>query len=256
MPENKTTETTTQQVVPSNPDVNPTLSKLLKGVQAQYDAAPQGFYVNKPLYAGTGAATDSALSSMLSGANDPMYSGAFRDTFSDMADTAAGNKFGMNDPGYAALRSKIASDTLTGTNRAFNESGLFGADSNQREAGRGLADALAGLDYGNFQNDIAREERAQAGLAGAFQNTGLPASRALQVGQLMDQDAQAALMADADLQSRRFNAPTDFLAKMSSILAGNAATGGSTSTTTSPVTQPNPLQTILGGLLGAGALFL
>lgn len=256
MPEQQSTQTVVQQSAPSNPDVNPTLSTLLQGVRNQYNASPNGFYVDKPLYAGTGAATDNALSSMLAGANDPMYSGAFRNTFADMADTAAGRKFGMNDPGYADLRAKIASDTLTSTNRAFNDSGLFGADSNQREAGRGLADALAGLDYSNFQNDIARQERAQAGLAGAFQNTGLPSARALQVGQLMDQDAQAALMADADLQQRRFNAPTDYLAKMSSILAGNAATGGTTSSTTSPVQQPNPLQLLLGGALGVGSLFL
>lgn len=256
MPEQQTTQTTTQQVMPSNPDVNPTLSALLKGVQSEYAAAPKGFYVNKPLYAGTGAATDNALSSMLSGANDPMYSGAFRDTFSDMADTAAGNKFGMDDPGYAALRSKLGNDVTTANLSAFNNSGLFGSDSNRQQLTDDLAGALGGLDYQNFQNDIARQERAQAGLAGAFQNTGLPASRALQVGQLMDQDAQAALMADADLQQRRFNAPTDYLAKLSSILTGNAQAGGTSSSTTSPVTQPNPLQLLLGGALGIGSLLL
>lgn len=256
MPEEKSTQTTVQTTAPSNPDVNPTVSGILQGVRAQQAATPNGFYFNKPLYAGTGAATDNALASMLSGANDPLYGNAFRANFSDMADTAAGGKFGMNDPGYAALRAKVGSDTLLGTNRAFNESGLFGADSNQRSAGEGLANALAGLDYGNYQNDIARQERAQAGLAGAFQNTGLPSARALQVGQLQDQDAQAALQAEGDLAMRRANAPTDFLAKLSSILAGNAASSGSTSTTTTPVTQPNPLQLLLGGALGIGSLFI
>ena len=256
MPENKTTETVVQQNTPGNPDVNPTLSTLLKGVQNEYAATPKGFYFDKPLYAGTGATTDNALSTILAGANNPAAGQAFGNTFNEVSDIAAGKRFGMNDPGYAALRAKVGSDTLLGTNRAFNESGLFGADSNQRSAGEGLANALAGLDYGNYQNDIARQERAQASQAGAFQNTLLPGQAALGVGQLQDADAQAALQAESDLALRKANAPTDFLAKLSSILAGNAASGGSTSTTTSPVTQPNPLQLLLGGALGVGSLLL
>lgn len=256
MPSSTTYQTSTSSTAPSNPDVNPTLSKLLKGVQSEYDANPEGYFFDKPLYAGTGATTDNALSSMLAGANDPRFGSAFNATFDDMADTAAGNKFGMNDPGYAALRDKVQNDTLTSVNSSFNNSGLFGADSNQRAAGEGVGNALAGLDYTNYQNDIARQERAQAGLAGAFSNTALPSSRALQVGQLQDQDAQAALQADSDLYLREQGAPTDFLAKLSSILAGNAASGGSTSTTTTPIQQPNPLQLLLSGGLGAAGLFL
>jgi hypothetical protein len=256
MPSSTTYQTSTSSTAPSNPDVNPTLSKLLKGVQGQYDATPEGFAFDKSLYAGTGATTDNALSTMLSGATNPAAGQAFGNTFSEVSDIAAGNRFGMDDPGYAALRSKVASDTLTGTNRAFNESGLFGADSNQRAAGEGLANALAGLDYGNFQNDQQRQERAQASQAGAFQNTLLPGQAALGVGQLQDADAQAALQGESDLALRQFNAPTDFLAKLSSILAGNAASGGTSSSTTTPIQQPNPLQLLLSGGLGAAGLFL
>jgi hypothetical protein len=256
MPPTTTNQTSTSSTAPSNPDVNPTLSKLLKGVQGQYDATPQGFAFDKSLYAGTGATTDNALSTMLSGATNPAAGQAFGNTFNEVSDIAAGNRFGMNDPGYAALRSKVASDTLTGTNRAFNESGLFGADSNQRAAGEGLANALAGLDYGNYQQDIQRQQQAQASQAGAFQNTLLPGQAALGVGQLQDADAQAALQGESDLALRQFNAPTDFLAKLSSILAGNAASGGTNSSTTTPIQQPNPLQLLLGGAIGAGSLFL
>jgi hypothetical protein len=73
---------------------------------------------------------------------------------------------------------------------------------------------------------------------------------------LQDADAQAALQGESDLALRQFNAPTDFLAKLSSILAGNAASGGTSSSTTTPIQQPNPLQLLLGGAIGAGSLFI
>jgi hypothetical protein len=236
--------------------VNPTLSKLLKGVQSQYDANPQGYFFDKPLYAGTGATTDNALSTMLAGANNPAAGQAFGNTFSEVSDIAAGNRFGMNDPGYAALRSGLENDVTTANLSAFNNSGLFGSDSNRTALTKDLTSALGGLDYANFQNDVARQERAQASQAGAFQNTLLPGQTALGIGQLQDQDAQAALQADSDLYLRQQGAPTDFLAKLSSILAGNAASGGTNSTTTTPIQQPNPLQLLLSGGLGAAGLFL
>src|SRR5690606_37721005 len=109
-----TTQTTqVASSAPSNPDVNPTLSKLLKGVQSAYDANPQGSFFDKSLYAGMGGTTSGALGSMLSGSQDPRYGNAFNATFDDMADTAAGGKMGMNDPGYAALRSNLINDVTT-----------------------------------------------------------------------------------------------------------------------------------------------
>lgn len=243
-----TQQVATSTTAPSNPDVNPTLSKLLKGVQQAYDAQPNGFFFNKPLYAGTGATTDNALSGMLSNANDPMYSGGLRNNFTEMADIAAGNRFGLDDPGYATLRSKVANDVTTTNLDAFNNSGMFGSDSNRKSLSEGLGNALAGLDYTNFQNDIMRQERARAGLSDAFRDTMLPSEYALNVGQLQDADAQAALQAEYDRATRGANAKTDMLAKLSSILAGNAPVGGTTSTSTTP--GPSPLQMILGYMAG------
>lgn len=251
-----TSQTTTSTSAPSNPDVNPTLSKLLKGVQSQYDANPQGYYYDKPSYAGTGATTNNALSSMLGGANDPTYANAFKANFADMADTAAGNKFGTNDPGFQRVLDSTIDKTKTGIYQDFNNSGLFGSDSNMKAAGEGIANAVAGLEYGNLQNDIARQERAQAGLGGAFGSTMLPSQTALHVGQFQDTNAQAQRQADMDLYLRKMGAPTDQLARLSSILAGNAAAGGTNSSVTSPVQQPNPLQMLLGGGLGLAGLFM
>lgn len=254
MPSGQSTQTTVQSTAPSNPDVNPTLSKLLKGVQTQYDANPEGYFFDKSLYAGTGQTTDNALASMLSGANNPAAGQAFGNTFGEVSDIAAGNRFGMNDPGYAAMRGKLQDDVTTANLSAFNNSGMFGSDSNRSQLTNDLTTALGGLDYQNFQSDIARQERAQGAMAGAFNNTLLPSQTALKVGQLQDADAQAALQGESDLFLREKGAPTDYLAKLSSLLAGNAATGGTNSTTTTPIQQPNPLQLLLGGGLGLMSL--
>jgi hypothetical protein len=259
MPSGQSTSTTTQiaSSAPSNPDVNPTLSKLLKGVQSQYDANPNGINVDMNLYGGMGGTTNNALGSMLAGSQDPRYSQAFGATFDDMADTAAGGKMGMNDPGYAALRSNLINDVTTNDLSAFNNSGMFGSDSNRKSLSQGLGTALGGLDYANYQNDIAERERAQAGLAGAYGNTMLPGKTALGIGQMQDTDRQAALQAEYEQKTRAAQGPTDYLAKLSSLLAGNAAAGGmsSTSSSTVPVQQPNPLQLLLGGGLGLASLF-
>jgi len=254
MAKGETTQTTVQSNAPSNPDVNPTLSKLLKGVQSEYDANPKGYYFDKSLYGGMGGTTNNALSSILSGANNPAVGQAFGNTFNEVSDIAAGNRFGMNDPGYAALRGNLENDVTTANLGAFNNSGLFGSDSNRKQLTNDLTSALGGLDYANFQSDIARQQQAQASQAGAYQNTLLPGQTALNVGQMQDADRQAALQGESDLYLRQQGAPTDFLAKLSSILAGNAASGGSTSTTTTPIQQPNPLQLLLSGGLGIASL--
>jgi len=254
------TQTTTNvaSTAPSNPDVNPTLSKLLKGVQSQYDANPGGVNVDMNLYAGQGGTTQGALGSILSGANNPAAGQAFGKTFSEVSDIAAGNRFGMNDPGYAALRSNLQNDVTTGNLSAFNNSGLFGSDSNRKQLTNDLTSALGGLDYQNFQSDIARQQQAQGMQAQSFSNTMLPGQTALGVGQMQDADRQAQLQALYEQRTRAAQAPTDQLAKLSSILAGNAASGGmnSSSSSTVPIQQPNPLQLLLGGGLGMAGLFL
>lgn len=252
------TQTTTNvsSTAPSNPDVNPTLSKLLKGVQSQYDANPNGINVDMNLYGGLGGTTNNALSGILSGSQNPQYSQAFGNTFADMADTAAGNRLGEKDPGYAALRSNLINDVTTNDLSAFNNSGLFGSDSNRKSLSQGLGTALGGLDMQQYNQSLQRQQQAQQGLAGAYQNTFLPQQTALGVGQMQDADRQAQLQAQFEQQTRAAQAPTDYLAKLSSLLAGNAATGGSTTSgsSTVPIQQPSPLQLLLGGGLGIASL--
>jgi hypothetical protein len=229
-----TTQTSTSSTAPANPDVNNTISKLAKGIGDQ--VVPGASLFTPP-----GSNTTGGQSASLTAANNPIYSQGVNGALGDFADVAAGNRFGMNDPGYAALRSKLSNDVLTQTNQSFNNSGLFGSDSNQRAASEGLGNALAGLDYGNYQQDIARQQQAAGMLPGLFSAAQLPSSVQQSVG--ASQDAASAAQAAG---------PTDFLAKLSAIAAGNAQAGGQTQTNTSPGT---PLwQTLLGGAIGGAGL--
>lgn len=229
-----TTQTSTSSTAPANPDVNNTISALAKGISSEYSPG-------KSLFTAPGANTTGGQSASLAAAGNPLYSNAVNGAIGSFGNVAAGNAFGTNDPGYAALRAHVGDTTLTDINKAFNGSGLFGSDSNMRAAGEGLGNAYAGLDYQNYQNDIQRQQQAAGLLPGLFSAAQLPSSVQQSVG--ASQDAASAAQAAG---------PTDFLAKLSAIASGNAQAGGSTQTNTSPGT---PLwQSLLGGAIGGAGL--
>lgn len=160
---------------PSNQDVNPTLSMLLKGLQGTY---------------GKGAQVS------------PWYTQGIEGAGQDFGAIAAGDRFGTDDPGYATLRQNVMDDAIKNTNASFDASGLFGSDSNRRATGEGVANAVAGLDYGNFLNDQQRQVGA--------------------VSTLRD-------LLDAQNDPRWYD-----LDRGSSILAGTANAGGTTSSKSVP----------------------
>lgn len=143
------------------------------------------------LYKGMGTTTRNALDQMLAGSNPSGYSTYLDSAIGDMGEVAAGKRFGTNDPGYATIRKNVEDSALTSSLSAFNNSGLFGSDTNQRETGRGVASALAELDYGNLMNDQGRQERAIGMLPGMRDAALAPARTALEVGAAEDADASA-----------------------------------------------------------------
>lgn len=211
--------TGTETSGPSNPDVQPTVSKLLKGLQGQFDA---GVKVNpQPLYPGVSDTTRSNWDTAV-------------DQF---APVAAGQRYGMDDPGFAALRDNVRSDVMRDTNQTFASAGLFGSDSNLDAVGRGLGTALAGLDYTNFQNDRDRQERA-LGLVGS-------------IGGAQDADMLAQRQAEDDLFRRTNDSGWENLARSSSVLGGTAPYSGTETSKQIPWWQAG-----LGAATGlAGAFF-
>ena len=215
---------------PSNPDINATLSKLAKGIGAEYTPG-------KSLFVGPGATTLAGQQGSLDAAGNPAYGEGLSKALGYYSDVASGGQLGQNDPGYAALRSKLSNDVLTQTNSSFNGSGLFGSDSNQRAASEGLTNALGGLDYKQYSDSLDRQTGAAAMLPQLFSAAQLPSSIQQSVGASQDAAAQG-----------KANGPTDYLARLTQILGGASGAGGTT--TTQPGT---PLwQTLLA--LGVSAL--
>jgi hypothetical protein len=226
----KSTSTTTS----ANPNITDTTNKLLGGIDSAWAKGPSVF--NESLYAGLGDTTKNGISQMIGSANNPAYANGVQGAISSFGKTASGANLGVNDPGYSTIRNKLSNDVLTSTNGSFNNSGLFGSDNNQKQAASGLADSLGALDYQQYNDSQDRQVQAAGLLPGLYQASQAPASTMLSAGAIQDADRQAALQGRYDLSTRQGNAQTDLLAKLSSILAGNAASAGTTKTETKPST--------------------
>lgn len=71
--------------------------------------------------------------------------------------------FAQDAPGYQAVRDKVSNDALTSVNGLFNNSGRFGGGTHVVKAAEGVGNVLAGLDYQNFQNDVANRYNSLGG---------------------------------------------------------------------------------------------
>jgi hypothetical protein len=279
-------QTTTQTNAPSNPDVNPTVSRLLQGVQAAQNKGPQVF--QQSLYAGAGPTTQSAWQNTLNASNNPAFTGAVNKglgyagslaggsgpslTEQNLSGVANGNYLNGGDPFFEANLAKTLNETSSGINAGLGASGRLGSNLQLQSLSEGLGNvsnaarsqqyqterdrqvqALGAIE-GQRQQGVSNAFAAQAALPGLYQAGLLPSQVQGQVGAAQDADKQAALQGQYDLYSRNANADTDLLAKLSSILAGNAQAGGTTQTTTQPG-QPW-WQTLGGAAVGLGSLLL
>lgn len=190
-------ETGKQSSAPSNPDVSPTLSKLLQGVQSTYDTAP----TTQPM-------TETGWYSQLSAAQNPAYAKGVNGATASLGDAAAGNQYSANDPYYKQL----GDNTLRDVNAMFTNSGRFGSGSHVETA----VNALGDVNNANIGADRAWQSQAAQQLPGLFAAGQAPGQVQTSIGQ--QQQAQ----------------PWYKLGQASNILAGTAGAGGSTTTDSQP----------------------
>jgi hypothetical protein len=225
-------EKTTSTSGPSNPDVNALLSRLSRGVSSAYQ--PGG-----STYVAPSANTTGGWASAIGAAGNEDFAGGLAGALKSYGNRASGAELGINDPLYAAQRAQLTDDVLTGTNTAFNNSGLFGSDQNQFQAARGLTAGLGALDTAQRSESYGRQAEAANMLGSLFQNSLMPSSVQSAVGGAQDADAAA-----------KQNGGIDYLRQFTSLLGGMAGASPTTTTTSTP-TQ-NPFLSLLG--LGLGAL--
>ena len=232
----QTTNTTTQQSGLSNPAMNAAATTIGNQLNTQLAGGVRPFTGNlAPDLSGQTMAGVNALG------NNPAtgaFSNAIGGTIGDLGAVASGQRFGMNDPGYAALRAGVADDVTTNVNATLQGSGRFGSQSHEGALTRELATSLGGLDYQNFQNDQQRQMAAAGMLPGLYQGSMLPAGAQLQAGQIMDSQNLAKANEAARLFDVTNNAGWNSLQRGASIFAGSAPISGTTQTGTQTTTQP------------------
>ena len=245
-------QTSSSSTAPANPDVNPTVSRLMQGLNNQMNSGVAVF--NKSLYPGVSDTTRSGWTQGTNAANSLIGSGGFNAPQSGAMGALGGINRGYGDlagaydqnaPGYATLRSNLMDDAVKNVGAGFVNSGRFGGGSYIDTATKSAVDAIAPLDYSNFQNSINNRYRSldsQAGLQQSLFSMGqqglLNQQGALgtlgAIGSAQDADLLAQRQGENDLFRRSNDAGWDALARGSSILAGTAPAGGTNSSTSVP----------------------
>lgn len=84
---------------------------------------------------------------------------------------ALGTAYDPNSEAYQTLRGGISDDVLTEVASLGSSNGRFGSRSFNEGAAEGLGQALAGLDYGNMQNNINNQYRSLDSQRGIYGDT-------------------------------------------------------------------------------------
>lgn len=237
---------------PSNPDINPTISTLLKGVQSEYGKGAPVF--GQQLYTGLSGTTNNALTNTLGASSNSDYSTGVNNAIGQTANIAGGAYLNGGNPYFEAGLSKTLNDTASGINASLGGSGRLGSNLQVQSLAEGLGNVSNSSRQQNYENEYSRMMQAQQQLPGLYQASLLPGATQLQVGQMRDADALAQRQAEYELWSRQNNAGWDSLSKASAILGGTAPYGGTTQTQQTP--GASPFQQIAGAGIGLGSIFL
>lgn len=225
---NKTTTTTGS----NSPAVTATVNKLATGIGNAYQ--PGG-----TAYVAPSSTTTGGWAGSLAAANNPAFASGIGGALTSYGNRAAGNELGINDPLYAAQRARLMSDVTGQVNNSFNNSGLFGSDSNVRGLTGELTDRVGALDLAQRSESYGRQSEAANLLPSLFAANQLPSSIQQSVGASMDANAKAK---EAGIW--------DYLNRATGTLSGAAGAAGTNTTTSTPT--PPLWQSLLG--LGIGLL--
>lgn len=235
----------------SNPAMQAAASTIGNQLNTQLGAGVRPY--DQSMVPALSGQTTQGINSLTNNPNNSAFSGAMGSTIGDFGAIASGQRFGTDDPGYAALRAKAGDDTLRDVNSMFTSSGRFGSGSHVGTATEALGSVNAGMDYQNFQNDQQRQMQAASMLPSLYQGSQLPGQAQLQAGQTMDAYNAAKAQDDARRFDATQNAGWNTLQRGSSIFAGTAPVSGTTSTQTT--TQPWWVApTAIAGTLGSAFL--
>lgn len=235
----KTTQTQTSGL--TNPAMQAAATTIGNQLNSQLQAGVKPY--TESLVPALSSQTQQGINSLANNPNNSVFMRGIGDTIGQQASIAAGNV--VDDP----TRRRVLDDSITASNAVFTSNGRFGGDTHSKNIAESAANAVGALDYG-------RQQQAIANLPGLYSASQMPGSAFLQAGQI--QDAWNA--ANAQDRERIFdvtnNAGWNTLQRGGSIFSGTAPISGTTTTGVS--TQPATpwWQSLAGGAIGIGSMFL
>lgn len=230
--------TSSSSTTPSNAEVEPTVTQLLKGLQSTY-----GSGTSDTTYNSAQSGATSGLNSLYNnGGLTSAQSGALSNEQGLGSQYAAlGQAYDPNSAAYQTLRTNALNDAVTAVGSGFNSAGRYGGGSYINDATTAGTEALAGLDYANMQNDINNQYASLQGQQGVNSNT----FNMGQTGATNLQNSGSALSNVYDA-----NSSWQSLLNGSQVLGSTASAGGTESSTEVPWWQA-----LLGGASTVAGLF-
>lgn len=253
------TETTTQTSGLTNPAMNQAATTIGNQLNTQLQAGVRPY--TESMVPGLSSQTQAGMASLMGAsgnigginaannwATGTINAGGYNDALRG-AQTGLQNylaESGADSPGFEALKDRVA----TGVNATMQGSGRFGSMSHAND----LASGLAGVEYQNYTDRLARQmagNQAMAGVgqtamgnaAGAasmapslFQAGLAPGQAQLQAGQIQDAWNAASAEDRARIFDATNNAGWNTLQRGGAIFSGTAPVSGTTQTNTQPAT--------------------
>ena len=213
------TTTSKQEAAPWKP-AQGALQDVINQGQQMY--ASGGFQTNPyegQRVADFSQATQQGMQGLQAGsAATPMAMGAYGDFLSG----------GQGNPAFDQMRATAMADTKAALGSTLAGGGL-NTGLGMQSFGRGMADAIGGLDYGAYENMQNRKMQA-LGMSPMIQNMGqMDLSNQLQAGGMQDTRAQNVIGADMQKYYEGQNAQADALSRYANLSAMMGGMGGTSS---------------------------
>jgi hypothetical protein len=274
--ESKTTQSQTSQTTPYGPaqqSLDLLLNKLgSKAGSADLTGAETGALNTLQANANNGNPFTGDITSLANGllsgggaqANDAAIKGLLGNVTGQLTPFANGSMVGNN----TALQSQldtISNDVQNRVNSMFAGAGRDLSGMNQQTLARGIAEGTAPVIAAQYNQDVGNQMNAakslfDAGnttyglLNGNQQQANANATTGIDVGNQALSAENYGPMQTLAIEAQRRGIPIDTLNTLLGTVSPVAQAFGTTNATGTATQQSNPMQTLVGGLLGGGAL--
>jgi len=211
----------------TNKAVNDTTTTLATKLGDLANNAPPAY--GQSLYAGSSPTTQNAWAQGTNVANNVIGNGGFSSGQQSAMSGLSGltGAFDQNAPGYQAMRQNALNDAVQGVTAGQMGSGMLGSRSYIQDATKAGVNAIAPIDYQNYQNNINNQkdiygQQFQMGQQG-LGNQSAALAQLGAIGSSQDADMAAQRQGAYDLYMRQTQAPLQWYQGIASAANGNAA---------------------------------